>query len=84
MEVGDRIQLLPAYKITLRSQAGAQAGVEVAQLQNADRMTILNGPIWLQGNSDTIVWWYVRVDDGPEGWVPANTSELTLLEPIVQ
>ncbi|MDE0431823.1 MAG: hypothetical protein OXH98_18850 [Caldilineaceae bacterium] len=83
MEVGDRIRLLPAYRITLRSQAGAQAGVEVAQLQNADRMTILNGPIWLQGNSDTIVWWYVRVDDGPEGWVPANTSELTLLEPIV-
>ena len=84
MEVGDRVQLLPAYKITLRSQAGAQAGVEVAQLQNADRMTILNGPIWLQGNSDTIVWWYVRIDDGPEGWIPANTSELTLLEPIVQ
>ncbi len=84
MEVGDRAQLLPAYRIALRSQAGAQAGVEVAQLQNADRMTILNGPIWLQGNSDTIVWWYVRVDGGPEGWVPANTSELTLLEPIVQ
>ncbi len=84
MEVGDRIQLLPAYKIALRSQAGARAGVEVAQLQDADRMTILNGPIWLQGNSDTIVWWFVRIDDGPEGWVPANTSELTLLEPIVQ
>ena len=84
MEVGDRIQLSPEYKIALRTQAGAQAGAVVVQLQDANSMTILNGPIWLQGNSDTIVWWYVRLDDGAEGWVPANTSELTLLEPLAQ
>jgi len=84
MNVGDRIRLLPEYKISLRSEAGAQAGVIVTHLQDADPMTILNGPIWLEGNSDTIVWWYVRVDSGAEGWVPANTSELTLLEPFSQ
>jgi len=84
MNVGDRIQLLPDYKISLRTEAGAQAGAVVTHLQNADPMTILNGPIWLEGNSDTIVWWYVRVDSGAEGWVPANTSELTLLEPHSQ
>ena len=84
MNVGDRIRLLPEYKISLRSEAGAQAGVIVTHLQDADPMTILNGPIWLEGNTDTIVWWYVRVDSGAEGWVPANTSELTLLEPFSQ
>ncbi len=84
MNVGDRVRLLPEYKISLRTEAGAQAGVIVSHLQDADQMTILNGPIWLEGNSDTIVWWYVRVDSGFEGWVPANTSELTLLEPLVQ
>ncbi len=82
MNVGDRIRLLPEYKISLRSEAGAQAGAIVSNLQDANHMTILNGPIWLEGNSDTIVWWYVRVDNGAEGWVPANTSELTLLEPL--
>ena len=84
MNVGDRIRLLPEYKISLRTEAGAQAGVIVTHLQDADPMTILNGPIWLEGNTDTIVWWYVRVDSGAEGWVPANTSELTLLEPFSQ
>lgn len=82
MNVGDRIRLLPEYKISLRSEAGAQSGVIVSNLQEANHMTILNGPIWLEGNTDTIVWWYVRVDSGAEGWVPANTSELTLLEPV--
>ncbi|MCZ0939244.1 MAG: hypothetical protein OXJ55_11440 [Caldilineaceae bacterium] len=84
MNVGDRIRLLPEYKISIRTEAGAQAGVIVTHLQDADPMTILNGPIWLEGNTDTIVWWYVRVDSGAEGWVPANTSELTLLEPLAQ
>ena len=82
MNVGDRIRLLPEYKISLRSEAGAQAGDIVSNLQDANHMTILNGPVWLEGNTDTIVWWYVRVDNGAEGWVPANTSELTLLEPL--
>ena len=84
LNVGDRIRLLPEYKISMRTEAGAQAGVIVTHLQDADPMTILNGPIWLEGNTDTIVWWYVRVDSGAEGWVPANTSELTLLEPLAQ
>ena len=80
MTVGDRVQLRPDVKITMRTQAGADAGAIVVSLQDANHMTILNGPIWRRGNSDTIVWWYVRLDDGIEGWVPANTSELTILE----
>ncbi len=82
MAVGDRAQLLPEYRIMIRTQAGAEAGEIVTYLQNANRMTIINGPIWLQGNSDTIVWWYVQLDDGTEGWAPANTSELILLQPL--
>lgn len=84
MKVGDRVRLLPEYKISLRTEAGPQEGAIVADLQDAVQMTITNGPVWLQGQSDTIVYWYVRLDDGTEGWVPANTSDLTLLEPVFQ
>jgi hypothetical protein len=51
-------------------------------MQGGEQATIINGPIWLEGNSDTIVWWYIRLDNGVEAWVAANTSELTLLEPV--
>lgn len=81
MEVGGRARLQPGYSTAIRSQAGAEAGEIIGYLQNADEMTLIDGPVWLQGNSDTIVWWYVRLDDGTEGWVPANTSDLTLLQP---
>jgi hypothetical protein len=38
--------------------------------------------VWLAGDSDTIVWWYVETNAGVRGWTPANTSQLTLLDPV--
>ena len=67
---------------SLRTLAGATAGEVVGYLEPPMQVTIINGPIWLQGNSDTIVWWFVRTDGGVEAWTPANTSEFTLLEPV--
>ncbi len=69
------------YNSYIRSQPGAEAGEAVGYLQPGDRVTIIGGPTWQQGNTDTIVWWYVRTDAGVTGWAPANTSTLMLLEP---
>ena len=83
LDLGQKVQLRAGIQgITLRTLAGATAGEVIGYLEPATQATILNGPIWLQGNSDTIVWWFVRTDDGTEAWTPANTSEFTLLEPV--
>ena len=68
------------YNSFIRSLPGAEAGEGVGYLKPGDRVTIIGGPTWLKGDSDTIVWWYVRAEDGITGWAPANTSTLTLLE----
>lgn len=82
MDLGQRARIQPGYSITVRTEPGADAGDVAGYLEGNAEMVLVNGPVWLQGLSDTIVWWYVRLDDGTEGWVPANTSELTLLEPV--
>lgn len=83
LDIGQRVQLRPGIQgITLRTLAGATAGEVIGYLEPPTQATLINGPIWLQGNSDTIVWWFVRTDDGLEAWTPANTSEFTLLEPV--
>lgn len=83
LDLGQRVQLRPGIQgVTLRTLAGATAGDVVGYLEPPMQVTIVNGPIWLQGNTDTIVWWFVRTDSGLEAWAPANTSEFTLLEPV--
>jgi hypothetical protein len=75
------VRIRAGLQVALRTEAGANAGEVLGAMQGGDEATIINGPIWLEGNSDTIVWWFVRLDDGTEAWVSANTSELTVLEP---
>lgn len=83
LDLGQRVQLREGIQgVTLRTLAGATAGDVVGYLEPGVIATLVNGPIWLQGNSDTIVWWYIRTDSGVEAWAPANTSEFTLLEPV--
>ncbi|MCL4835950.1 MAG: hypothetical protein KJZ86_26155 [Caldilineaceae bacterium] len=83
LDLGQQVQLRAGIQgVTLRTLAGATAGEVVGYLEPAMKATIINGPLWLQGNSDTIVWWFVRTESGVEAWTPANTSEFTLLEPV--
>lgn len=83
LDIGQRVRLREGIQgVTLRTLAGATAGDVVGYLEPPMEVTIVNGPIWLQGNSDTIVWWFVRTEEGVEAWTPANTSEFTLLEPV--
>lgn len=81
MEVGQQARIRPGFALTLRTEPGAFAGEEVGYLEKGAQVQLIGGPIWMQGNSDTIVWWYVRMENGQEAWAPANDSNYTLLEP---
>ncbi|MBI1294819.1 SH3 domain-containing protein [bacterium] len=81
LAIGQRVQIRSGYQVALRTQPGASAGEVVGAMVGGDQATIVNGPVWMPGTSDTIVWWRILLDDGTEAWVSANTSDLTLLEP---
>lgn len=46
------------------------------------QVTIVGGPVWLEGDSGTIEWWFVATDDGTEGWIASNGSTQRYLGPI--
>ena len=79
--VGMTARILPGYRSFVRTEPGPDAGEPVGVLENGATALLLGGPAWKEGNTDTIVWWYVETETGVRGWTPANTSELTLLEP---
>ena len=74
-------RIRPGYKSFVRTQPGADQGEAVGYLRKMPPSSIVGGPYQTQGDTDTIVWWYVRTPTGVEGWTPANTSSLTLLGP---
>lgn len=78
---GMRVRIKDGLRLTLRSEAGADAGEALGYMQNGAEAEIIGGPALLPGVSDTIVWWEVRLDDGQIAWAAANTSDQTLLEP---
>ena len=82
LNIGQKVRVVPGSALTLRTQPGAADGDPVGYMQDAQQATIVGGPYWVQGNSDTIVWWFVRLDDGREAWAPANDSLFKLLEPV--
>ncbi len=80
LSIGRRVRIRDGAKLTLRSEAGAFAGEAIGYMQDGDQATIIGGPTQLQGISDTIVWWEVRLEDGRTAWAAANDSTMTLLE----
>jgi len=82
LAVGQTVRVSPGYQITLRSKPGTESGVDVTYMKAGDQAVIIGGPVWTRGDADTIVWWQVQLPDGTEGWAPANTSKLRLLEPV--
>jgi hypothetical protein len=80
--IGSQVRILPGLRLTLRSEAGAEAGEAVGFMEDGQPAVITAGPALTKGSADTIVWWYVRLEDGTEGWAAANTSQQRLLEPV--
>jgi hypothetical protein len=76
-----RIAIVPGLQLALRSEPGADAGEVVGSMSDGEEATIIGGPRMTQGDSDTIVWWLVQLDDGAQAWAAANTSQQTLLVP---
>jgi hypothetical protein len=79
--IGMRVAIVPGLALKLRSEPGAEAGVEVGSMVDGEVATIIGGPRLTQGDTDTIVWWLVQLDDGTQAWAAANTSQYTLLVP---
>lgn len=82
LKVSDKVHIKAGYKLTLRSEAGAEAGEVIGYMEDGDIAEIIEGPILLPGDSDTIVWWLVKLGDGKQAWAAANTSTTALLERV--
>lgn len=82
LTIGRRVKIRDTAKLTLRTEPGATAGQAIGYMQDGQQATIIGGPTLLQGNSDTIVWWEVQLDDGRTAWAAANDSTMTLLDPV--
>lgn len=80
LKIGDQVRIRSGYTLTLRSEAGAEAGEVVGYMGEGDVAQIIDGPILLQGDSDTIMWWLVQMDEDLQAWAAANTSATRLLE----
>ncbi len=80
--VGQNVRLQPGLKVTLRSLPGADAGEGIGYMENEAQAIVIDGPVCTQGDADSIVWWYVRLESGIEAWAAANTSQFTLLVPV--
>jgi hypothetical protein len=79
--IGVRVQIVPGLQLALRSEPGADLGSVLGAMTDGVEATIIGGPEYTQGDSDTIVWWFVELDDGTQAWAAANTSQQTLLMP---
>ncbi len=82
LRIGMQIQPVPGLRVALRSEPGLDGGSTIGELADGDIATIVAGPELRQGDSDTIVWWFVELPNGVQAWVAANTSEQTLLMPV--
>jgi len=80
--VGSTVRIDPQYTSFVRTEPGGDQGEAAGTLQNGETAVVIGGPVWLQGDTDTIVWWYVELNNGTRGWTPANTSQLKLLSPV--
>lgn len=79
--VGKHVKVKPNVEaMALRSEPGASAGEIVGYLKGDEEANVIGGPKSMRGDSDTIVWWQVQLDDGTQAWAAANTSTMQLLE----
>ncbi len=86
LQIGDRARMgagLQAYLLPEPSEAAVENAEanNLGVLTDEQVVTLVGGPIWQPGESDTIIWWLVELADGEQAWVVANTSQFTLLRP---
>lgn len=82
LAIGKRARVQPGYTVSLVSEPVPDQELVVGFWEEGQEGLLIDGPVRKQGNSDTIVWWRVRLDNGTEAWAPANTSDAMLLRAI--
>ncbi|MCB0063173.1 MAG: hypothetical protein KDE19_13710 [Caldilineaceae bacterium] len=82
LAIGKRARVQPGITVSLVSEPVPDQSLVVGFWEAGEEGVLIDGPVRKQGNTDTIVWWRVRLDDGTEAWAPANTSEATLLRAV--
>jgi hypothetical protein len=82
LRIGMQVQPVPGLRVALRSEPGLDSGQVTGELADGDSATIVGGPELRQGDTDTIVWWFIELPNGVQAWVAANTSEQTLIMPV--
>ncbi len=71
-----------ATALAVQTEASPEADFSIHWLKQGTQVKLLGGPIWKEGQRDTIVWWFGSTDDGKEGWMAANGGDgVRYLEP---
>ncbi len=78
ISIGDqaRVAQVDGSNTRLRSQPGFTQSI-VGKVPEGTRLTILDGPECVDGNN----WWYVRTNNGLEGWMTESQNGIYLIEP---
>ena len=87
LQIGDRARMSPGLRAFLLPELTDEfienpEANNLGVLTDDQVVTLVGGPVWREGESDTVVWWLVELEDGEQAWVVANTSQFTLLRPV--
>ncbi len=77
----DKAQIAVGH-LAVQSEPDPDPTFSVAWKEQGTTVQLIGGPIWKSGDTDTIVWWYVRTDDNEEGWMASNGSTIRFLVPL--
>ena len=77
----DRAEVVVGH-LAFQTEPNPDPEFSFAWKEAGTQVTIVGGPVWLAGDSETIEWWFVATDDGTEGWMAANGSTQRYLNPI--
>lgn len=68
--------------LAMQSAPNPDPTLSIAWKAQGTQVQLIGGPVWREGDSDTVVWWYVEEPDGKKGWMAANGSALPYLKPL--
>ncbi len=77
----DRAEVVVGH-LAFQTEPNPDTAFSFAWKEAGTQVTIVGGPVWLAGDSETIEWWFVATDDGAEGWMAANGSTQRYLNPV--
>ncbi len=77
----DRAEVVAGH-LAFQTEPNPDAAFSFAWKEAGTQVTIVGGPVRLEGDSGTIEWWFVAADDGTEGWMASNGSTQRYLDPV--